>query len=203
MGTRRPPSPRSGLLDALFSPVQQRLLGLLFGQPARTFGSAELIRLAGGGTGAAHRFLIRLQRAGLVDVDRVGNQKRYRANPRSPIFSELHGLVVKTIALIEPLRLALQPISKQVKAAFVYGSVAKGSDAAESDVDLMLISNHLDHADLYALLQPVEEKLSRPVNPTVFDLTEWRSERAKNDSFVTRITSQPKIMILGSEDDLA
>jgi hypothetical protein len=94
----RPPAPpaSTGLADVLFTPVQQRVLGLLFGQPERRFQSAEVIRLAGSGTGAAHRLLTRLAAAGLVTTERVGNQKHYQANAGSPVFAELIGLIRKT-----------------------------------------------------------------------------------------------------------
>jgi hypothetical protein len=94
MGTTTIPS-TSGLADALFTPVQQRVLGLLFGQPSRRFQSAELIQLAESGTGAEHRQLQCLADSGLVTATRVGNQKHYQANPESPIFAELRGLIVK------------------------------------------------------------------------------------------------------------
>ncbi len=86
------PKPRSGLADALLTPVQQRVLGVLFGQPDRTYQSAELIRLARSGTGAVHRQLSRLEAAGLLTATRVGNQKHYQARRDSPVFAELHGL---------------------------------------------------------------------------------------------------------------
>ena len=122
--------------------MQQRVLGLLYGQPQRRFQSAELIRLAGSGTGAAHRLLTRLADAGLVTVSRSGNQKHYQANRHSPIFSELHRLVVKTVGVVGPLRRALAPFAKRIAAAFVYGSVAKGADTAKSDIDVMVISDN-------------------------------------------------------------
>jgi hypothetical protein len=102
MGTKasRKASPAStGLADVLFTPVQQRVLGLLFGQPERRFQSAEVIRLAGSGTGAAHRLLTRLAATGLVTTEWVGNQKHYQANARSPVFAELSGLIRKTTVL--------------------------------------------------------------------------------------------------------
>jgi predicted transcriptional regulator len=103
------PVPSTRLADVLFSPVQQRVLALLFGQPGRSFLGAEVIALAGSGTGAVHRQLIRLADSGLVMVTRVGNQKHYQANRDSPVFSELHGLVVKTVGLAGPLQEALAP----------------------------------------------------------------------------------------------
>src|SRR5437868_1067082 len=86
----------SGFASVLFTPVQQRVLGLLFGQPERRFQGAELIRLAASGTGAVHRFVTRLAESGLVTVERVGNQKHYQANRESSVFAELHGLITKT-----------------------------------------------------------------------------------------------------------
>src|SRR5207247_2825095 len=117
---------------------QQRLLELLYGQPQRRFQTAELIRLAVSGTGAAHRFLTRLADAGLVTVSRSGNQKHYQANRHSPIFSELHRLVVKTVGVVGPLRRALAPFAQRIAAAFVYGSFAKCADPARGDIEVLV-----------------------------------------------------------------
>jgi predicted nucleotidyltransferase len=192
----------SGLADALFSRVQQRVLGLLFGQPNRRFQSAELIRLAHSGTGAVHRQLSRLADAGWVTVNRTGNQKHYQANRDCPAFAELSGLIVKTVGVLEPLRQALAPRAKQIRGAFVYGSVAKGTDKAGSDLDLMVISDRLGYQDLFEVLQPAERVLARPVNPNVMSLAEWRSKRAKKDSFASRIAAQPRLFVIGSDVDL-
>src|SRR3954453_22963982 len=135
--------------SALFTPVQQRVLGVLFGQPERRFQSAQLIRLAKSGTGAVHRQLQRLEKAGLVTVSREGNQKYYTATTDAPVFPELHGLVVKTVGIVEPIRAALTPIADQVHLAFVFGSVAKGSERAGSDIDLLVVTDKLAYADVY------------------------------------------------------
>src|SRR3979490_2517667 len=95
--------------DALFSKVQQRVLALIFAHPERSFYTSEIVRSVHSGTGAVERELSRLRRSGLVSVERIGNQKHYRANPQSPIFEELQSLVLKTVALTEPLRKPLQP----------------------------------------------------------------------------------------------
>lgn len=201
MGTKA--VPQTGLADALFSSVQQRVLGLLFGQPNRRFQSAELIRLAGSGTGATHRLLTRLADAGLVTVTRSGNQKHYQANRTSPVFRELHGLIVKTVGLVEPLRQALAPKADDIDAAFVYGSVAKGTDKAASDIDLMVVSDTLGYEDLFGALQSAEAALARSVNPNVMSRTEWRAKRAESGSFVARIAAGPRLFVIGSDSDLA
>lgn len=201
MGTKTG-SARTGLADALFTPVQKRVLALLFGQPDRRFQSAEVIRLARGGTGAVHRQLARLEASGLVDATRVGNQKHYQARRESPVFAELHGLVVKTAGVAEPLRRALAPLARHIAAAFVYGSVAKGTDRAGSDVDLLVISDSLHHADLFEALQPAEASLARKVNPTLMTTSEWRAKRRRPDTFAARLAAQPKVFVLGGPDDL-
>lgn len=199
-GNARPS--RGGLGGALFTPVQQRVLALLFGQPDRRLQSSELIRIAASGTGAVHRLLTRLADSGLVSVYRVGNQKYYQANRASPVFAELHGLIVKTSGLLGPLRAALAPLSSRVRAAFVYGSVAKGTDRASSDIDLFVVADDLDYADLFSALQPVEAELGRTVNPNVMSLAAWRRKQ-KQAGFAARIAGQPRLFVLGSDDDLA
>jgi predicted nucleotidyltransferase len=194
--------PAAGLADALFSRARQRVLAILFGQPDRGFQGAELIRLAGSGTGAAHRELTRLAASGLVTVSRIGNQKHYRANRDSPIFGELHGLVLKTVGLAGPLREALAPFAGRIRAAFVYGSVAKATDTSKSDIDLMVLTDKLAYADIYKALQSAETVLHRPVNPNLMSLRDWQRKRAKDGSFVAKIARQPKIFVLGSENDL-
>jgi predicted nucleotidyltransferase len=201
MGSMRS-TPRASLADALFTPVQQRVLGLLFGQPDRRYQSAELIRLVRGGVGAVHRQLSRLASSGLVTVTQIGNQKHYQARRDSPVFEELHGLVVKTVGVAEPLRLALGRLAKGVRAAFLFGSVAKGRDKATSDIDLMVLSDIVTYAEVYEALQEAEAVLGRTVNPTVMTPAQWRAKRARADSFVARIAAQRRVFLVGSDDDL-
>jgi predicted nucleotidyltransferase len=193
----------SGLADALFSTVQQRVLAYLFGQPERSFYATELIKLVGGGSGAVQRELARLSASGLVTVRRVGTQKHYQANPASPIFNELCGIAQKTVGLAEPLRDALQPLAGQIVAAFVFGSVAKHSDTASSDIDVLVISEHVDYADVFAALQSAEIKLGRTVNPTVYSPASWRRKLRDRNAFVTKVAAQPKVFLIGAEENLA
>ena len=193
-------APQSAVAAALFTPVQQRVLGLLFGQPERRFQSAELIRMAGSGTGAVHRLLQRLSAAGLVAATRDGNQKYYKAQTDSPVFSELHGLIVKTVGVVDPLRSALAPLADRIDLAFVFGSVAKGTERAGSDIDLLVVTDDLAYADVYAALASAEQTLGRTINPTVFTRAEWKRKRSKHDSFAARITVQQRLFVIGSDD---
>jgi predicted nucleotidyltransferase len=195
-------SSRKSLADALFTKTQQRVLRVLFGQPDRSFYTSELIRDAGTGSGAAQRELARLEQSGLIVARRIGNQKHYQANAASPLFPELRNIVVKTVGLAEPLRNALKPVASSIRAAFVYGSVAKASDQAGSDIDLMVVSDSLTYGDVFGTLDKVSRTLGRHVNPTVYSAAEF-SKRAKDENaFITRVLEGPKVWVIGSENGL-
>ena len=203
MGTRRKSEKGTSLVDALLTRTQQRVLGILFGQPQRSFYANELIRAAGTGSGAVQRELTRLTESGLIQRTRIGQQTHFQANGQSPLFGELRSIVLKTVGLAEPLRDALKPLRARVRAAFVFGSVAKGTDQAGSDIDLMVIADDLTTGDLFRTLEPATKALGRPVNPTVYTLAEFhRGLRARN-AFLTRTMDGPRVWVIGSEDDLA
>jgi predicted nucleotidyltransferase len=186
----------SGVADALFSKVQQRVLAVLFGNHARSFYANELIALAGSGSGAVQRELAQLEAAELVTVKRIGNQKHYQANSAAPVFEELRGLVLKTSGLVDVIRTALAPLAAQIDSAFVYGSVAKNTDTAKSDIDLMVISEKLAYAELFAALEPATLRLGRTVNPTVYTQKEIQKRLREGNAFVKRVLGQPKLWII-------
>ena len=198
---RRPTSRRS-LADALLTKTQQRVLRVLFGQPERSFYSAELIRDAGAGSGAAQRELARLEEGGLLVARRIGHQKHYQANAASPLFSEVRNIVLKTVGLAEPLRDALKPLSSAIRAAFVYGSVTKATDQSASDIDLMIISDSLTNGEVFGALERVTRTVGRKVNPTVYTAAEFSKRARTENAFVTRVLEQPQLWVIGSEDDM-
>lgn len=202
MGTRGIAGRKAGLADALFSMTQQRVLGLLFGQPDRSFYATELIILAGAGSGAVQRELARLEQSGLVTARRIGTQKHYQANPESPIFAELVGIARKTVGLAAPLRKALEPLASRIAAAFIFGSVAKRKDVARSDIDLMVISDKLTYGDIFGALEPLSTKLGRSINPTVYTRDELQRRKKSGSAFLKRVLEQPKVWVIGEEHDL-
>ena len=202
--TSRNPGRRSaGLADALFAKVQQRVLGVLFGNPGRSFYANEVIGLARSGTGAVQRELARLEASGLVRVTRLGKQKHYQTNPSSPIFNEVRALVLKTVALTDVLRPALAPVSRSIRAAFIYGSIAKGDDTASSDIDLMVVSDRLAYADLFAALEKASTELGRKIAPTIYSSKEFTKRVKQGNAFVKRVLAQPKLWLIGTDSDLA
>lgn len=192
-----------GMARALFDQVQNRVLGLLFGQPEKGFSTAEIIRLARSGTGAVHRVLVGLADSGLVTVVKSGNQKIYTANKRSPIFSELKSIILKTGGLAAPLADALVPFGNKISAAFVYGSISRGHDTARSDIDLMVIAEAVGYPELLSALLPVEQILNRPIHPRLLTPSEWRRKLGSGNSFLRRVQAQPRLFIVGSDDAIS
>ena len=191
----------TSLADALFTNTQQRLLALLFGQPSRSFFATELIALTGSGSGAVQRELKRLVSSGLVDVTPIGRQKHYQANHESPVFEELRGLVVKTVAVAQPIRQALEPVADRVSLALLYGSAARGSDTASSDIDLFLVSDRLTLEEVYSALSPVESQLSRSIHPTLYTSAEFSDRRAAGNPFLANVLGGDRLVLIGEADE--
>lgn len=187
------------IADALFTKAQQRVLALLYGQPQRSFYLNEVVRHAAMGRGAISRELDKLSMAGLITIDPRGNQVHYQANSGNPVFEELRGIVVKTFGIADVLRRALAGVLPPIHVAFVYGSVAKGTDSAGSDIDLMIAADNLTYADVISRLAVAEAELQRKINPTIYSLDEFE-ERRKNSSFVKRVLSQPRIELSESPE---
>lgn len=192
----------ANMADALFPKVRQQVLGLLYLQVDKYFYTNEIIRLTGSGTGAVQRELEKLTAAGLINVEMMGRQKCYQANTASPLFAELRSIVLKTFGLASVLIQALSTVSDQIEFAFIYGSVARQQDTASSDIDLMLISDTLSYADIFSLLEPIGAKLGREVNPTFYSKNEWLKKRKSKHHFVMQLLQQPKIFLIGTEDEL-
>jgi len=188
--------------DALFSSAQQPLLACLFGRPEQWFHIQELIRLTGLGSASVQRELNRLERGGLIETRRVGNLKQVRAFAGSPVFPELRLIVLKTFGVVEVLYDALLPLASEIAAAFVYGSVAQGIDHAGSDVDVMAISDTLSYGQMMAALELAERQLGRKVQIAQYTNEEFLERKRGHHPFLTEVLRQPKLMVLGTEDDI-
>ena len=185
------------IFSALFTDSQSRLFVWLFGQPERAFHLSELRRLTGLGSASLQRELNRLAAAGLVDSRPVGNLRRFQANAQSPVFAELVALTRKTLGTVPVLRDALLPLMPDLQGAWVYGSVAKQTDTARSDIDVMLVGTHLLLGNVLACLAPAEAQLGRKINPSCYSPEEFERRRGEPDSFVNRVLSQPTLTLIG------
>lgn len=191
-------SKRTGLPDALFPQTRQKVLRLLFARGERDFSLKELIEQAEAGSGAVQRELARLVDSGLVQVTLQGRQKRYRANPDSPVFPELSSLVSKLLGPEQQIEDALSSIDDKIDIALIYGSVAKKTDHANSDIDLMLVSDSLTLEEVFDALAPAETSLSRIINPTIYKREEFEKRLANNNPFLRKVLEGQYILLKGS-----
>jgi predicted nucleotidyltransferase len=138
--------------------------------------------------------------SGLVGVQVSGRQKHYQANPDSPIFHELVSLVRKTAGLHEPVRDALEPWADRIRTAFIYGSAASGDDRADSDIDVLVVSDELDYPTMLGALQKAEDELGRKLSPRLMRTSEWDAARREPGSFAARISERPQVYVIGGGD---
>lgn len=187
--------------DALFTKTQQKVLGLLYGKPDKSFYTNEIMRWASMGRGTVARELDKLVSAGLLKATREGNQNHYKANIKNPIYKELVSIVKKTFGVADEIKEILKVFDNNIELAFIYGSIAKGSDTESSDVDLMLVGKGLQYGEIMEALIPIEGTLQRTINPTIYDPQDFIAKLNEGNSFVTRVMELPKIMIKGVIND--
>ncbi len=186
------------LAHFLLGQTRSSVLAALLLRPEVSLHVRELARLTGVSPGSLHRELRALAEMGLLVRQEEGRQVYYRADTQCPVFDELAGLLRKTAGLVDVLREALVPLAGQVEQAFVYGSMARGSEHVHSDVDLLVIGE-VDFADVVLALVPAQAVLRREINPTVFSRAEFERKLKQKDGFVTQIWSGPKLWLLGPE----
>jgi len=189
------------LKNAVFTDSQAKVYLWIYGQPERSYHLSELRRLTGLGSASLQREINRLVVSGLANSTLQGNQRQISANRQSPLFKELSDLTRKVMGAAALLKEALLPIEQKIEVAFLYGSVAKQSDTAQSDIDIMIIGSDLTLSVLLEQLLPVEEMLCRKVNPTFYTVHEFKKRLSDTDSFVNKVLSQPIIELFGNIDD--
>jgi len=190
----------SSIADAIFTLTQQRVYALLFGQPNRQFFVTEIIELAGGGRGAVQNELAKLAKTGLASSSRIGHRVYYQANRNSPIFEDLCSIVRKTIGLETVVQNALEPLKDKLSLATIHGSVANRTDTADSDIDLLLVSDDLTLELVYSTLRPAEKLLGRQIHPLLYNLNEYRRRRFNENGFLAQALKGPNVVIAGSTD---
>jgi predicted nucleotidyltransferase len=186
----------------LFGQTRSALLAMLFGHADQSFYLRQLVRAVGAGHGALQRELKHLTEMGLIVRTVQGNQVLYRANSQSPIFSEIKTLISKTVGTHDVIRLALASLGAEIQIAFVYGSVARQQERADSDVDLMVLGD-APFSEVVSALSPAQKALGREINPTVFPVSEFRSKLVAGNHFLHSIMKEKKLFVLGTENELA
>jgi len=188
------------LSAVLFPEYRRRVLGLLLMRPELALHGREISRRVGLPAGTITRELTKLAEAGLLRRERRGNQQVYSADTSSPVFAELASILRKTSGMADVLIEALQPVEGKLKAAFVFGSLARGTETAGSDIDLMLIGD-VPFRQAVVLTHPLQEPLGRQINVQVFSPVEFKA-KSRSASFLKDVLAKPKIFLVGTERDL-
>lgn len=193
----------ASVIDLLFKEYRRRVLALLLLKPEQTYHVREIARLTGTVAGTLHKELSKLAEAGLLNKNTRGNQVSYSANRDSPIFEELASILRKTSGLADVLADALAPLADKIEGAFVYGSVASGTESSHSDIDLLVVGD-LEFGQLVKQLYPAQELLGREVNPKLYRSEEWQDwcNTPDKPAFIRELLEKPIINIIGNRDDI-
>ncbi|MCX7512162.1 nucleotidyltransferase domain-containing protein [Frateuria hangzhouensis] len=192
----------SAVMDLLFPATRQRVLAVLLLEPEASFHLRELARLTGSHAGTLGRELYKLTEAGLLERREQGNQVRYQANAQCPLFGELASMFRKTHGMVPVLREAMAPLASRIRVAVVFGSMARGTQSAGSDMDLLVVGK-VGFAELVQALYPVQQALQREINPVLYTAVEFRRRVDAGEAFVRRVLDQPQVFLTGDKDDLA
>lgn len=192
----------ASISDLLFpNQYRRKVLGLLLMRPDQQIHLRELARVIGAAPGTLKKELDALCEAGLLRAERVGNQVRFCANTAHPVFPELQALIRKTIGLADALRLSLAPLAGRIDAAFVFGSMASGTESAGSDIDLMVVGD-AGFAEIVDATYAAQATLGREINPKVMSASEWQAKKAERNAFLQDVLNKPRIMLIGDADAL-
>jgi predicted nucleotidyltransferase len=190
------------LTTFLFSKTRRGLLALLYGHPDEPFYVNQLMQITGSGSGAIQRELKLMTEAGIFKRTQSGNLVYYQANSKCPIFEELKSIVTKTFGVADIIRQSLEPAADKIQLAFIFGSIARGTDDRKSDIDVMLIGR-ISFGDIVSLLSPAEEKLKRELNAVVYPIAEFKKKVKEDHYFVKTVLEGDKIFLIGDENELS
>jgi len=188
-------------IDWLLPEVRKEVLALLLTNPQQRLHLRDIARKTGLAPGTVQRELTGLAQSEIVLKQKDGNRTYYQANKGCPIFPELSSLLRKTAGLVNILRKALEPLSKKIEVAFIYGSFAANSHKANSDVDLMVIGS-CGFGEVVATIGKTQEVISREINPSVYPKDEFKKKIAGGHHFLKTVFAAPKVFLMGNEHEL-
>ena len=185
----------------LFGKTRRAVLALLYSHPDESFYLRQLARMTAVGMGSLQRELKQLSEAGIIQRSEIGRQIFFKANPDCPIYPELRDLIIKTFGVADVLRQALAPLADTILVAFIFGSIVSGEINQSSDLDVMVIGD-ISFADVVSALSPVQEVLSREINPAVYPPGEFNAKLSADHHFIKNVLSSPKIFLIGNKNEL-
>jgi predicted nucleotidyltransferase len=192
--------PMNPFLKLFANPSLAETLGLFLLNPEEEFYQAHIVKKIGHGLIQVQRALKILEEIGLISSLKRGRMVYYRAIRTHPGFEDLKKLFFKTLALGESIRKALMLFHSKIYWAFIFGSVARGDESTDSDIDLFIIAD-LTLRELSKALGPLSKELQRELNPILFSREEFLKRFSDKDHFIIEVTNAKKIWILGDENE--
>lgn len=189
------------MIERLFgSRLRTKLLAWLMSHSDESFFVRQMERLIDEDSTNISKELRRLEEMGIVRSEKRANLKYYSINQRCPFYEELKGLFVKTLGIPGEIKGALKGI-EGIETAFLYGSIAKGKECLESDIDLFIVGS-IAEDKLLERLPKLERRLGREINYTIYGIEEFGKRRKETDEFVNTVLKESKLVLLGNPDEL-
>ncbi len=192
---------QSSIAVIFSSPTLVELLKVFALNPNGEFYQRELVRMTSTQIYSLQRELARLESAGLIKKTKKGNRSYYSAEKGSPAFEDLKSVFLKTVALADVLREAISPLARDIRIAFIYGSLAKGEERTASDIDVMVVGEILPRK-LISALSHTSADLKRELNPTIYPVEEFRTRIREKNNFLQTVLNEPKTWLIGNEAEL-
>ena len=188
-------------LDPLISKTVQGVLASTMMSPERWWYLSDLAKHLNRRPSSLQKPLSALVESGILRRRLDGNRVYFQPDPDCPFHDELRSLVAKTVGLVDVLRELLEPFEKTITFAFVYGSVARGEEFSQSDIDLMVIGQ-VTRFELAKILQQAQQWLARPVNVSLYTASEFAKKVASHEHFISAVLEGKKVFVVGNAHDM-
>ncbi len=189
-------------MDAITSKTKQNILSSTLLKPDKWWYLSDLAKNLKTSPSSLQRDLLKLANADVLEKRQEGNRTYYRANTNCPIFNELQGILIKTVGIRDKLASALQPLLQEIHTAFIYGSIARKEEMSTSDVDILIIGK-IKLVDVIMKIKPEEKIIDREINPTVYQINDFKKGLIDKSNFLTEVIEGEKVFIIGNENKLA
>ena len=190
------------MLEELFvSKVRVKILKLFLSSPQGIlFHVREIVRRVSEEINAVRRELARMEKYGLVASEWRANRRLYHFRHDYLFYKELLSLVAKTSGLGGNLVKSRAKLGK-IKYAFLATRFVKGVSPTKDDVDLLVVGN-IVLPELQAIVSDEQAKREAEINYSFMDEAEFKFRVRRRDPFILRVLVQPKVMLIGDEDEL-
>ncbi|HSB14992.1 MAG TPA: nucleotidyltransferase domain-containing protein [Bryobacteraceae bacterium] len=202
MGLRRN-IPGDPIGAALFGATRQAVLGFFFTHIDERFYQRQVLRALRLGSGAVQRDLSRLCKCGILVRTVEGRQTYYQVNRQCPVVDELRGLIRKTFGVSYVLQTNLRALANRIQIAFVYGSLAEGRETPSSDIDVMIVGDHVTLDEIVSAFSTAQAELAREINPSLYRIAEYCRKLSEGHHFLSSVMDGPKMFLIGDETILA